>query len=438
MGPHVAAHRRFSDDTFGPRATAHDTAVAAVVSETASSSDLYLASVGRTPTAAEYADAVSWLVERDVSVVVDSGSYFPTVGGRSARITNAAERAVETGVVFVTSAGNYARRHWSGQGVSDGWVAFDDGVEANAIANGSPTRGRVSLRLRWASGADYDLYLYRRGRFGGDSVVAASTARETGPGRTVEAIDVAVPRGRYYVAVHAHRGVDAPRPVQLFAAYHSLEYTTARGSMVAPATSDRTIAVGAAGEEGPRPYSSRDATGHVDVTAPSRAWTDAAPALAGTSAAAPYVAGTAALMQSRNRNLSPSEVETILERTAGNDTDIDALAAVDAASTVGTRATPDRTPPADRTLSTDDVRTYGGAGSTAVDGTASPTSAESAAGVNETRPEGRDDERRASGRRDTRDERDSEKRPADDEQRQPDDDRRQPDNKRQPDDDRRN
>ncbi|MFB6124290.1 MAG: S8 family serine peptidase, partial [Haloferacaceae archaeon] len=389
VGPHVAARRRFSDDAFGPRVTAHDTAVAEVVSETATSSDLYLASVGRTPTAADYAEAIAWLVERDVSVIVDSGSYFPTVEGESARITNAAERAVDSGVVFVTSAGNYANRHWSGRGVTDGWVVFDDGVEANALANGSPTRGRVSLRLRWSSGADYDLYLYRRTPFGGDRVVAESATRESDPGRTIEAIDVAVPRGRYYVAVHAHRGVDSPGSVQLFAAYHALEHATARGSMVAPATSDHVITVGASGDGGQQGYTSRNAAGRVDVNAPGWAQTAAVPGLTGTSAAAPYVAGTAALMQSRNRNLSPAEIETVLERTAG--TDVDALAAVDAVS--GTTSVP-----ADRSVSADRGRAFGPGGAAATDGTP-PSSAVGAvanATRNETRPDARGDDGRSA------------------------------------------
>ncbi|AZH26419.1 S8 family serine peptidase [Haloplanus aerogenes] len=346
LGPHVAGWRQVGDS---PHSTTHDTAVAEVVSETAPDANLYLAGVGRTPTPAEYAAAVEWLTARGADIIVDSGSYFPSVAADERRITAAAERATERGAVFVTSAGNYANRHWAGEGTADGWVAFAEDDAANALADGDPLRGRVTVRLRWHAAVDYDLYLYRRLPSGADRVVAKSTADETGPGLTVESIDVAVPKGRYYVAVYADSGVGdasaAPGRVQVFAARHELEHTTARGSMVAPATSDRIVAVGAVTDGERRAFSSLSNAGAVDLTAPAGARTRADPHFVGTSAAAPYVAGTAALVEAAGGNPSPTRVETILERTAdgGGDT-VDALAAVEAAKADGMTTTDGATP----------------------------------------------------------------------------------------------
>jgi hypothetical protein len=337
LDPHTAGRRRVGE---GPRSTAHDTAVAEVVSETAPDADLYLAGVGRTPTPAEYAAAVEWLTARGVDIIVDSGSYFPSVAADERRITAAAERASDRGVVFVTSAGNYANRHWAGPGTAEGWVAFDDGDAANALADGQRLRGRVTVRLRWRSAADYDLYLYRRLPNGADRVVAKSVADEASPEPSIEGIDVAVPAGRYYVAVYADEGVADPDRVQVFAARHELEHTTARGSMLAPATSDRVVAVGAAANGERLGYSSLSSTGGVDLTAPADARTHADPNLRGTSAAAPYVAGTAALVTAASGDPSPARVESILERTAaGEGETVDALAAVEAATAGGTGPT---------------------------------------------------------------------------------------------------
>jgi len=311
--------------------TAHDTAVAEVVAETAPDADLYLVGVGRTPTPAEYAAAVEWLTARGVDVVVDSGSYFPAVAADERRITAAAERATERDVVFVTSAGNYADRHWAGAGTDDGWIDFAADDAANALADGDAFQGRVTVRLRWRSDADYDLYLYRRLPNAPDRVVAKSTGDEAGPGLTVEGIDVAVPRGQYYVAAYADDPPDTPDRVQVFAARHELEHTTASGSMVAPATSERVVAVGAAEDGEHLAYSSRSATGTVDLTAPADAGAHGTPDLAGTSAAAPYVAGTAALVKEAGGDPSPARVETVLRRTADDDGEtVDALAAVEA------------------------------------------------------------------------------------------------------------
>jgi hypothetical protein len=360
VAPHVAAERQVGDQ---PRSTAHDTAVAEVVSETAPDADLYLAGVGRTPTPAEYAAAVEWLTARGADIIVDSGSYFPSVAADERRLTAAAERATDRGVVFVTSAGNYADRHWAGAGTAEGWVTFADDDAANALADGERLQGRVTVRLRWHTAADYDLYLYRRLPNGADRVVAKSVGDETGPGLTVESIDVAVPLGRYYVGVYADSVATAtgnsvatatgnsvatamskpaatPGRVQVFAAHHRLEHTTAHGSMVAPATSDRVVAVGAAANGEHLAYSSLSATGSVDLTAPDGARTRADPTLAGTSAAAPYVAGTAALVEAAGRDPSPDRVEAILERTADDEgSTVDALAAVEAASASGELAT---------------------------------------------------------------------------------------------------
>jgi hypothetical protein len=331
--PHVVDRWR----TGGPAgSTGHDAAVAAIVSETAPSADLYLAGVGRAPTPAEYASAVEWLTDRGVDVIVDSGSYFPSVAGDGARITAAAERATGEGVVFVTSAGNYATRHWRGNGTADGWVTFAEADAANAVAGEDPVHGRITVRLRWQSAADYDLYLYRRLPTATDRVVAKSTSDRTGPGRTVEGIDVAVPRGQYYVAVYADDATASTAGrVQLFSARHELEHTSPHGSMVAPATSDRVVAVGAATEGELTAYSSLSPNGTVDLVAPADAGTDGR-ALVGSSAAAPYVAGTAALMQSGGYDPSPARVEAILERTADGERDaLDALDAVEAATASG-------------------------------------------------------------------------------------------------------
>ena len=347
LGDHVADRRQVGSRSGAPE---HDTAVAEVVTETAPSSELYLAGIGRTPTPEEYAAAVDWLTAQGVEVIVDSGSYFPSVAADERRITAAADRATDRGVVFVTSAGNYADRHWAGEGstTADGWVEFADGNAANALADGDRLAGRVTVRLRWRSAADYDLYLYRRLPDAQDRVVAKSTDETTSPGLTVEGIDVAVPRGQYYLAVYADDRTERPGQVQVFAARHELQHTTARGSMVAPATSESVVAVGASSDGDRLPYSSRAETGGADLTAPASA--GARGDLAGTSAAAPYVAGTAALMKASERDLSPDEVGSILERTAADeDGRLDALAAVEAARTDSAGgATPDDDAPVAR------------------------------------------------------------------------------------------
>lgn len=315
----VGAYRQFAgDDRLLADGSAHDTGVAEIVARTAPGSSLYLAGVGARATPRTYEAAVEWLVTNDVDVIVDSASYFPPNASGMDRMNAVASRASENGVVFVTSAGNYADRHWAGAVGADAadrrWVDFANATRYNVLGDGE-IAGRSSLRLYWSGDADFDLYVYRNLPGPNDPVVAKSVDRQSGAGDHAEAVDASLPSGDYYVAVHAHR-VNESTTVDLFSANHDLALTTEEGSMVAPATAENVIAVGASnGVSGrPRAYSS---TGPLlDLSAPDGTQTIAAGDLYGSSASAPVVAGTAALMVSQNESLTPDEAERILKETA--------------------------------------------------------------------------------------------------------------------------
>jgi subtilisin family serine protease len=328
IADHVSAYRAVSE----PGDRAHGTAVADVVSDTAPDARLHLVAVGSTTTAAEYREAVEWLRTSGADVVVDSGSYL---GADSARDIAAVAESVSDDVVFVTSAGNYANRHWtaahrstgdgtdpvtgwearheratlpgdrsntapwdvSGLFESDGdgdggvreWVTVDGG-RRNRLGDG-PISGRVTVSLSWASDADYDLYLVRQ-TVAGD-VLWDSATTETAGG---ERLSVVVPRGRYAVAIGRDDGGGRQTRLELFS-NRRLESSTPAGSLAAPATADGAIVVGALDGDAAAAFSSRGPTAEgrlgVDVVAP-----DDSAAGDGTSIAAPYVAGTVALMQS--------------------------------------------------------------------------------------------------------------------------------------------
>ncbi|QLG61824.1 S8 family serine peptidase [Halorarum salinum] len=307
----VAAYSRVTPPGVAPAspaAGAHDTAVAEIVADRTDGAELYLVGVGTGPSAEEYERAVDWLLENGVDVVVDSGSYFPATAEGMDRISEAAERATSEDAVFVTSSGNYARRHWRGTPDSGGWLEFDDGTQGNRLGDGA-VAGEVTLRLYWDDEADYDLYLYRD-LPGRDDPVVAKSIRERG---NAEAIDATLPRGHYYVSVYAREA--GSEPVDLFAADRRLAHTAADGSAVAPADADGVVSVGAVDGAGSvRPYSSAGA----DVSVHDDADTSAAGRFDGTSAAAPLVAGTVVSIRERG-SYSPAEVEAILVCAADGD-----------------------------------------------------------------------------------------------------------------------
>jgi len=326
--------------SFGREPAGHDTAVAEVVAERSPSAGLYLAGVGSRPTADRYATAVGWLLERDVDVIVDAGSYFPRTAGSRDRFEAAAERAAAAGVVFVTSAGNYAQRHWRGRATDTGWVAFGSDTRRNALRGTDGSRtvdGQVTLRLyrgdetaRDGGPTDYDLYLYRAVADGRDRLVASST-RTSG---AAEAIDTTVPEGEYYVQLHADGATGNGPTVDLFAARHRLSHPARDGGSLPPATAPDVIAVGAVDGTG---EPARYAAGVGDVRAGDTVVTDAAGRVRGTSAATPVVAGTVTHMLADGHRLSPGEVETILRETADGGRQIDPDAAIARADEVGGR-----------------------------------------------------------------------------------------------------
>ena len=316
IGDSVAASRTFADRSPGLSVDGtHDTAVAEIVARTAPDSELYLASIGLDGGPAAYERALSWLREQDVDVVVDAGSYFPRTAEGMARLNEAAAATAENDTAFVTSAGNYAERHWTGTG-NEGWLAFENDTRYNTLGDGE-IAGSVSLRLYWEGSADYDLYLYRAEN-GEDPLIAKSATNDTGNDSHTEAIDATVPNGRYYVAVRG--GPDAnDSTVDLFSSRHELDISSDGGGMVAPATAEGVIAVGAVdavtGE--PRSYSS---TGpRLDLSAPDAIDTNTAGELYGSSVAAPLVAGTLTLRLAENESLSPAEAQRVFRETAVQD-----------------------------------------------------------------------------------------------------------------------
>ena len=309
----VATTRRFSGGSPGLFAdTSHDTAVAEIVSRTAPEAELYLASIGTDGGPDAYADAVSWLRGQQVDVIVDAGSYFPTSADGMARLNEVAAAAAENDTAFVTSAGNYADRHWRGNG-SEGWVAFGNDTRYNTLGEGEIS-GAVSLRLYWRGEADYDMFLYRA-ESGTDPLVAKSAANGTDEGGNTEAIDATLPEGQYYVAVRGGPEANGST-VDLFSSYHALGVSSDSGGMVAPATAEGVIAVGAADAVTGQPRSYSSSGPSLDISAPDGADTVAAGELYGSSAAAPLVAGTLTLMLAQNESLSPAEAQRVLQDTA--------------------------------------------------------------------------------------------------------------------------
>lgn len=326
----TAATRSFTGDITNRGQNKHGTGVAEIVADTAPQSDLYLANF---QTGVEYANAVDWMREQDVDVIVMSVSFFHQPYDGSGFTSQVATRATDDGIIWVNSAGNYAEQHWQGQyrdADNDHWMEFSGVDEGNSLANGRQLQAgeRVQISLNWDAwedrDTDYDLYLFRETTDGNNELIAVENRVQNGNAEPWEALQLRVPEsGRYFVAVRAASTPHATS-LELFVRDGGPPgYTVAAGSVTAPAVAHNVTSTGAfrhdTGEL--EPFSSHGPTNDgrigVDVVAPDGVQTTAYDgSFYGTSAAAPHAAGVVALMLSADPTQSPSEIRTTLRETA--------------------------------------------------------------------------------------------------------------------------
>ena len=254
-------------------------------------------------------------------------------------------RAVDGGSIWVSAAGNDARRTWFGPpsfldlGEGFGFAHFMGSDFSNDVIL---TAGdRVEIHLRWEdnwsnSSRDLDIGVWSYSEQ--DYVALTADPQQGRPGHfPIELLRFQVPKDGEYGIVVSTVGVgNAPSWIQLIvlespAGIEAIEHYTENGSIRSPAefANPGLLAVGAApwyDVHTIEPYSSRGPTpdGRVkpDVVGAACGETSLQPLNAlglgfcGTSQATPHVAGMAALVRQRFPDYSPVQVAGYLKENA--------------------------------------------------------------------------------------------------------------------------
>lgn len=343
--PSEVTTRSFRSDGELEKGGVHGTACAEIIHDIAREADLYLANILYNT---DVVDALNWAVENEVDVISYSlGTYFGP-GDGTGPFASLATQVKQAGLTWVTSAGNEARRHWSGtfnDPDGDGWHNFsgeDEILEFFVSAERASEDGVYSV-LKWYdwgtyddvngySGAtqDYDLYLLAL--IDGQWVeVDKSTNPQPGyiwpweqTGLWTSNQDMT-----WGVAIKKFNASKAVSfDLYIREASGPLEYVVAEGSLSLPADSADIITVGAidAEEYYYHSYSSqgptRDGRIKPDLVGPSGVSVSATTyghlnndlGFYGTSASCPHMAAAIALFKTMTPYTSQEIVDIIMAR----------------------------------------------------------------------------------------------------------------------------
>lgn len=300
----------------------HGTAVAEIVHDIAPGADLHLYEFA---TEVEFYERCDQIVADGVDVV-NASIGFDNVwhADGTSPYTQTVELVVDAGVTWVAAAGNEVGRYFIGEVGApdgDGFVTID-GEVAVPIANSAT---ETSVSLRWsepadAAGIDLDLYLFDENL----ELCGYSEETQDGDDRPYELAACDTGGSVLYVYVAVASGDPEGLTAYLYAPgfLADASWDSVASTLTLPADAESAITVGAyeldtleiAGFSSQGPTD--DGRIKPDVVAPSGVSTSSMGVVFdGTSAAAPHVAGVAALIEERTYG-TPAEIKEVITNQA--------------------------------------------------------------------------------------------------------------------------
>ena len=335
--PRAKAMRAFNRAGRVEAGTPHGTGCAEIVADMAPDAELYVAAVDGAE--GQIVAAGQWLASQGVDIVNFSGGghYGPHNG--SALLDRFVDHVVrEHDLLWVNAAGNEGASHWMAMAVDRNRNGYVDNVDPRFPDLVAVTGRELQITVVWddwgsdpqrpSAQQDIDAYLLAE-QPGGLVPVAASREVQNGRGRPAEIMALqGIPRGQVlYLALHMKRVSRAVR-VHVFVRGGSSDIApkVPGHSVGIPATARAALAVAAVDARNDRleDFSSRGPTDDrrmkPEVSAPDNTVSmaygrgGAAGRFPGTSAAAPHVAGFAALLKQLEPRASAANLYAAVQR----------------------------------------------------------------------------------------------------------------------------
>lgn len=307
-------------------ATDHGTNVAQIAYEMAPGAQLYLARIG---TDVQLQQAMNDMAVAGVRVINHSvGWYGAAFYDGTGAICNTTNQAEQDNILWVNAAGNDRYRHYMATFTDSNLDLRHEFGTAQyntvSLTAGTP----IQLVLNWdaypTTSIDYNLYLYNGNPDAGGAIVAQSATRQRGIASSVPYESITYTpgtSGTYYIVVKKYQSSTAHTRFALFALGPNLGVSTFSSSLAQPADCASTVATGATDlSDAPEYFSSEgpttDGRAKPEVSGPDRVQTSLTSLFAGTSAAAPHVAGAAALLRAKNPGMTLAQIRGLLTGTA--------------------------------------------------------------------------------------------------------------------------
>lgn len=327
--------------------TRHGTACAEIVHDMAPDARLYLLKIS---TDVDLGEAVDYAISQGVDIISTSLTFINvTPGDGTGRFATMAQKARAAGILWVTAAGNYRETHWSGaynDSDGDGFHEYAPGVEVNVFGPGNgtaflvPSGTALTPSIRWndwtAISQDLRLLLMRHNGATYDIVAASNNAQTGLPGqRPTERITyitsgpaavygVAIQRVSTNRSLHLHlltpnRELDRQVPMMSLGNLADVAdvLTVAAVDVDPPYVRETYSSEGPTNGLGGAPtggFLKPDLAAFANVSTTSYG----ARGFNGTSAAAPHVAGAAALVLNVYPTSLPGEIQDFLQTQAVN------------------------------------------------------------------------------------------------------------------------